>query len=140
LREQINDVREFHEHMKIETGHPWPEKTNANLISIATDLLCLSTDLMDEYKRTKDVRFLRMHLIVEESGELCESLARTNKVETLDALADLCYVVFGTAAVYDLPLPEAFEEVHRSNMTKRPSDQRCSDKTGFVPPNLEALL
>jgi len=136
----MNDVREFHEHMGITPKHEWPDEPLTDLSHVGSELVVRSKGLLEAYNTTNDVRYLRAHLILEEAGELMIALAHCDVVETLDALADMCYVVLGTACVYDLPLPEAFEEVHRSNMTKKPSDQRCSDKTGYVPPDLEKLL
>lgn len=37
-------------------------------------------------------------------------------------LADLLYVIYGTAVTFNLPLQEAFNEVHRSNMSKLGAD------------------
>jgi len=64
------------------------------------------------------VRNLRIRLIDEEAGETIEALQDANLVEIADGLADLLYVVFGTAVSYGIPIDEVFKEVHRSNMTK----------------------
>jgi predicted HAD superfamily Cof-like phosphohydrolase len=37
-------------------------------------------------------------------------------------LADLLYIVYGTAVTFGLPLEEVFTEVHRSNMSKLGAD------------------
>jgi len=54
------------------------------------------------------------------------------------------YITAGTAALFDLPLDKAFEEVHRSNMTK---NKNALNKTGdkgkdenYQPPNIEKIL
>ena len=47
-------------------------------------------------------------------------------VEIADALADLAYVVIGTAIEFGINLPSVFNEVHRSNLTK------VDPKTGYV--------
>jgi predicted HAD superfamily Cof-like phosphohydrolase len=118
----------------------WPQEEDTALVMLATLLGEESVDALKTYNEHKDVRWLRAHLMMEELSEVILGLATCNKVDVLDGLADLSYVTLGTAAVYELPLAEAFEEVHKSNMTKKPSDQRCSDKTGYTPPNLEKLL
>lgn len=106
----------------------------------------MSADCLEHYVNTKDQRWLRIHLILEETAELMAGLMSGNKVATLDALADLMYVTAGCAAVYNLPLTEAFMEVHRSNMTKekQPSDphgDRVKDKgPNYEPPQLARLL
>lgn len=61
---------------------------------------------------------LRRKLIAEEINELADAMNANNLVDIADALADVLYVVFGTAVTYGLPIDEIFEEVHRSNMTK----------------------
>ena len=140
MKEQLAQVKQFHEHMNITPRHDWPTDTEPALAQLSLLLDGEAQDALKSYNKSKDVRWLRAHLMMEELAEVIGGLAHCNKVDVLDGLADLSYVTLGTAAVFELPLPEAFEEVHRSNMTKRPSDQRCSDKTGFVPPDLEKLL
>lgn len=61
---------------------------------------------------------LRLRLIDEEFGELRDALAANSVVGVADALADLCYVVIGSAVAWGIPFAEVFNEVHRSNMTK----------------------
>lgn len=65
-----------------------------------------------------DERLMRMRLMLEELGELAQSLLVRDEVSALDAIADLVYVAVGTAVTYDLPVARAFDEVHRSNMSK----------------------
>lgn len=95
---------------------------------------------------THDPRLLRAHLMVEELGELLSALAMGDEVGVLDGLADLIYVVNGTAVAFDLPLQAAFEEVHRSNMTKEvkaggDKDVRCRKKGDtYQPPNIGLIL
>ena len=43
-----------------------------------------------------------------------------NRVLIADGLADLMYVVYGTAVVYDIPLDEIMRIICRSNETKTP--------------------
>jgi predicted HAD superfamily Cof-like phosphohydrolase len=140
LKEQLNNVNDFHLHMKVTPRHDWPTEQSGEMLDVAGDVEACSMVAYQRYQETKDVRWLRASLIVEEASEIMRALANCDKVETLDGLADLLYVTFGTALVFELPVCEAFDAVHQSNMTKRPSDQRCSDKTGFVPPDLKRLL
>lgn len=90
-----------------------------------------------------DVRLMRAWLMVEELGEVLDALFKQDDVELMDGLADLMYVVIGTAIQFDLPLAEAFDAVHESNMTKEPL---VSMKTGYKdvptykPPNLVKIL
>jgi predicted HAD superfamily Cof-like phosphohydrolase len=120
------------------------EMTNDRVLELVSHVLhSISTKLQDTV--AADGRHLRAHLIIEETGELIRAMAIGDEIEMLDAMSDLMYVVIGTAVMYDLPLPEAFEEVHESNMTKTkmPSDphgERLRDKgPNYIPPNLEKV-
>src|SRR5699024_4923597 len=63
---------------------------------------------------------LQMKLILEELKELENAHNSNNRVEVLDALADTLYVVFGMVNRFnaDNVIEEAFERVHKSNMSK----------------------
>lgn len=75
---------------------------------------------------------LRINLLQEELNELKEALANDDPQETLDALIDLQYVLdgaflsFGMQAVKEL----AFDEVHRSNMSKLGADGKPIRREG----------
>jgi len=90
---------------------------------------------------------LRIALLEEELEELKEALANNDPQETLDALIDLQYVLdgaflsFGLQAVKDM----AFDEVHRSNMSKlgadgkpirRPEDGKVMKGPNYFKPDL----
>lgn len=93
-----------------------------------------------------DDRLLRAHLLIEELGEFCQALADYNFVGALDGLADIEYVTHGSALTFGLPLQEAFDEVHKSNMTKAvkaggDKDVRCRKKGDtYVAPDIEGVL
>lgn len=64
----------------------------------------------------------RLRLISEESGELVKAMDTYSELgvaPVADALADLLYVVFGTAITFGIPMDRVFREVHESNMTKK---------------------
>jgi len=63
---------------------------------------------------------LRKALIEEEVRELSVASVKNDRVETLDAIVDCLYILFGTALEYGLAdkLEDAFNEVHASNMSK----------------------
>ena len=67
------------------------------------------------------IRFRNM-LISEELEELQEGFDNQSIVDIADALADIVYVVLGTAAAFGIPFNEVFDEVHRSNMSKLGED------------------
>ena len=61
---------------------------------------------------------LRYDLIREELSEFQHAGANGDLVGVADALADLLYVVYGTAVSYGIDMEPIFTEVHRSNMSK----------------------
>lgn len=65
-----------------------------------------------------EIQQLRIELIQEELFELRAAMAGCNLYETADAIADLLYVVYGTAVACGIDIDKVFEEVHRSNMSK----------------------
>lgn len=95
----LEQVQEFHETY----GLPVREKI---------DLTCEQT------------KALRINLLQEELDELKEALANNDSVETLDALIDLQYVLDGAFLSFGLQNVKmtAFNEVHRSNMSKLGED------------------
>lgn len=61
---------------------------------------------------------LRMNLIREEMRELEDAVKNHDLVETIDALGDILYVVYGMGVSLGINLDEAFRLVHDSNMSK----------------------
>lgn len=65
---------------------------------------------------------LRMDLVAEEVGEFMVASEKGDLVAIADALADIAYVVYGTALTYGIDLDSVLREVHRSNMSKLGAD------------------
>lgn len=137
-------VREFHEKLRVGSMAPLCLDETGDV-----EYLDNVGDRCIELSQKFDIRnpiSCRAHLILEETGELFKALAAKDPVATLDALADLLYVVIGSGVTMDLPLAKAFEEVHRSNMTKSkqsddPEAPRVRDKgPDYVAPNLDGVL
>src|SRR5215510_5495783 len=63
-------------------------------------------------------RGLRIRLIHEEFEELKEAMANNDLVGIAKEMADLLYVVYGTAVSHGIDMDAVFREVHRSNMSK----------------------
>jgi predicted HAD superfamily Cof-like phosphohydrolase len=63
---------------------------------------------------------LRYHLLSEENREYMVASIQNNKVEVLDALIDIAYVLFGTINAHGMQeeFVEGFRVVHENNMTK----------------------
>lgn len=68
------------------------------------------------------VPLLRIRLATEETAELAEAIARGDKAAVVDAIVDMLYVTIGAGIHLGVGkyLADAFDEVHRSNMTKEP--------------------
>lgn len=75
---------------------------------------------------------LRINLLQEELDELKEALQNDDMIETLDALIDLQYVLDGAFLSFGLQdvKMEAFNEVHRSNMSKLGEDGKPIRREG----------
>lgn len=87
---------------------------------------------------------LRVALIREEAAEAVAAIESGDLVEAIDGLCDLLYVVYGTAVSFGVDLEPYFNEVHRSNMTKRAGARRADGKVlkgdGWKPPRIRELL
>lgn len=140
----LDCVKAFHDKMGVSAQCQMPADLSQGLDQRAHQILEVADDLQAAIGT--DPRALRLHLIFEEAGELGVAMASGDEVATLDALADLLYVLLGTAVTFDLPLAEAFAEVHVSNMTKakQPTDphaERFRDKgPNYKAPDLKAVL
>lgn len=77
---------------------------------------------------------MRLHLCMEELGELAKALTERDPVATLDALADMRYVADG--AILHLGFAdvfaEAMDEVHASNMSKLVDGKPVKNDAGRV--------
>jgi NTP pyrophosphatase (non-canonical NTP hydrolase) len=72
---------------------------------------------------------LRMNLIREEMKELEDAVLNKDRIEVIDALADILYVVYGMGDCIGVDLDEAFRRVHNSNMTKLCPTQESAENT-----------
>jgi predicted HAD superfamily Cof-like phosphohydrolase len=90
------------------------------------------------------IRSLRVRLIQEEFDELQEALSRGDAVAVAKELADLLYVVYGTAVSCGIDMEPVFREVHRSNMSKVGGHKRADGKwvkpPTYSPARLEPIL
>lgn len=119
----VDDVREFHELME------QPSRTVPELPS-------------------DEERALRRRLLLEEVKEYIDADIYDDIVEIADGLADMIYIICGTALSYGIPLAEVFAEVHASNMAKRGPDGRIVKREdgkvlkppGWSPPDIARIL
>lgn len=72
---------------------------------------------------------LRMDLIREEWEELVDAVNNKDMKETIDALADILYVVYGMGVTLGIDLDKAFSIVHDSNMSKTCNNDEDAEKT-----------
>jgi len=98
----------------------------------------IPADLTEETKR------LRARLIQEEFDELKESMAGGALSSVAKELADLLYVVYGTAVSYGIDMEPVFREVHRSNLSKvggyKRDDGKWVKPATYSPACLEPIL
>jgi predicted HAD superfamily Cof-like phosphohydrolase len=89
-------------------------------------------------------RRLRVQLIQEEFDELKEALAAEDLSSIAKEMADLLYVVYGTAVSYGIDMEPVFREVHRSNMTKvggyKREDGKWVKPATYSPARIEPIL
>jgi predicted HAD superfamily Cof-like phosphohydrolase len=99
----------------------------------------------------EQTKALRINLLAEELDELKAALADNDPVETLDALIDLQYVLDGAFLSFGLQNVKnaAFEEVHRSNMSKlgedgkpirRPEDGKVMKGPNYFKPDIAQFI
>jgi len=95
-----------------------------------------------------DLHELRIELIREEFAEYRNAVLTGDLVEMADALADMVYVICGTALVYGIPLADVFDEVQRSNMSKlgedgqpiHRDDGKILKGPNYSPPDIAAVM
>ncbi len=89
-------------------------------------------------------RGLRVTLIQEEFDELKEALAAEDLSSIAKEMADLLYVIYGTAVSYGIDMDSVFREVHRSNMSKLGGYKRGDGKwvkpATYSPARIEPIL
>lgn len=81
------------------------------------ELLGSTTGALDIENDTDAARYVNL-LVANKSDELILSMLKGDLVGVADGLADVLYVVIGTAVAYGIDIQEVFDEVHRSNLSK----------------------
>lgn len=88
-------------------------------------------------------------LIEEHIAQMTDEDLEVDIVEVADALADINYVVNGSAHTFNLQLDTLTTEVHRSNMSKlgedgkpiyRANDHKVVKGPNYTPPNIQSVL
>jgi predicted HAD superfamily Cof-like phosphohydrolase len=83
----------------------------------------------DLYTQNKSLVSLKLNLIKEEVNELETAIANNDLIETVDALADILYVVYGAGIAFGIDMDKAFDIVHQSNMTKACETEEIAQET-----------
>ncbi len=91
---------------------------------------------------------LRNDLLREEARELIDACDAGDLIKIADGIADVLYVVYGTAVTYGLDADALLREVHRSNMSKldehgnpvRRDDGKILKGANYSPPQLDRVI
>lgn len=94
-------------------------KTNYEKVREFHEAFGVALDVDISKGDTSDLKTLRGKLIQEEYFEVIQATEAEN---LLKELADLLYVVYGTAATFGWDIDTAFNRVHQSNMSKLGDD------------------
>jgi predicted HAD superfamily Cof-like phosphohydrolase len=89
-------------------------------------------------------QILRNRLIQEEFKEFQEAMQSKDLSAMAKELADLLYVVYGTAVSLGIDMEPIFKEVHRSNMSKvggyKREDGKWVKPPTYSPASLDAII
>lgn len=134
MHKQQSDVREFH----IGIGQEGPTKPTLRDDDIARLRFKLISEELSEFARAAGLRVSEQYVISYNEND-------RDIVEIADAIADLLYVVYGTADMYGINIQPIWDEVQKSNMAKleggyRREDGKWMKPEGWQPPKLEPLI
>ena len=80
---------------------------------MVTEFHRLNGAIVNGRQNGPDVAVLRARLIIEEFAETVAALHKNDAVEVADGLADLLYVIYGTAVSYGVPCDDVFRQTGR---------------------------
>lgn len=93
---------------------------------------------------TQDRLYLRRSLHAEEWRELDNAIVAGDLVLTADGIADLIYVLVGTALELGIPLDRVWAEVQAANLRKADGPKREDGKQmkpeGWQPPDIHSAI
>lgn len=145
-----NQVAQFHR----EFGHPVNEHpSNVSIqdlrlrIKLVIEELC---ELVDGLNTDDPLMWSNLRYHLKSAHDGCDALepAKIDSLATLDAIADLSYVITGLGLSLGLPLVQAVDEVHKSNMSKLGpngqaifgADGKIKKGSNYKPPDLAQFL
>lgn len=109
IRSPMEQVLEFHEAFGLAIDAPFTE-----------ELIDLREKLHNEELEEVDAEFE----VAWTDTTMSFRPNNINPKKLTKELADLLYVIYGTAVSFGLPLEEVFNEVHKSNMSKLGADNK----------------
>lgn len=136
-------VTDFHRRFGFPISGPLTAKLEGKKVLDETAFWVRDADPFEDTIITQvkdDVRVQRASLMIEELSEAIEAMRDADRVKLADALADLTYVVYGTAVAFGIDLDPCVREVHRSNMTKTPGEFKPVKGIGYSAPDLAGIL
>lgn len=99
---------------------------------------------------SQKVMAFRLKFLLEELDELAMGANQRDLVQTTDAIIDIIYVALGLAWLLNLPIDDAWREVHKANMRKERAKSAADSKRGssfdivkppgWKPPNLSQFF
>lgn len=127
-------VKEFHEKFGLKIAEEKEDSPNKSLIQLRISLI------MEEFQETIEALDV---LYRDAPFFYLEDYAKAIK-----ELADLMYVVLGTAVSFGIDMEKVFDEVHRSNMSKvwedgtikRREDGKILKPPTYSPADIEKIL
>ncbi len=139
MTDTLDMVRKFHQAFDIPVADkPYVPRPNEHARRELFDFSLQADELADRLlvcvPGDNSGLLMRLHLCMEELGELACALANRNSVEALDALCDMRYVADGT--ILHLGFGDVFGaamgEVHASNMSKLVNGKPVKNAAGRV--------
>jgi len=137
----------------LEVERLWRDLNSAKKDRAAVDWYAMMWDFHEKFDcvRSKvpaipeiNTAAFRMSLVNEEVDELRVAIDKKDLIAIADALADVVYVIVGTAVTFGIDLRPVFVEVHRSNMAKVGGGKRPDGKVlkpdGWIPPNVSVAM
>lgn len=122
MKQPMDDVREFHEKFGV----------------------LINDDVKHFGHVPPHTRKLRVDLLIEECTEYLQAECDHDIVQIADALADMVYIICGTALSYGIPLHMVWDTIHASNMRKIGGPTREDGKIlkpeGWNPPDVKGVL
>ncbi len=77
-----------------------------------------TTPQLDIFDKSPALINYRLSLIQEEVQELTDAINNKDMIETIDAIGDILYVVYGAATAFGFDADRIFQIIQNSNMSK----------------------